>query len=68
MEEAPPFYALSYCWGEEPADQVAQIDGQSFAVSPNLKAGLSSAEIYLKEQVSYLWVDAICIWECYPYW
>ncbi|RYP64543.1 hypothetical protein DL769_006620 [Monosporascus sp. CRB-8-3] len=73
---APPYFALSYCWGTEDQDIPIQVSGQVLHVSP----GLVDAIRRLRElgtadddslpaiasslsgiRVEYVWIDRICI-------
>lgn len=45
-------------------------DGQNMRVTANLYdalAMLAGREVTKLTQHKYVWIDAICIWECYPY-
>lgn len=63
--EAPPYAALSWCWGDLPADRVVFVNGSKFLVNQNLFEALIAVNGYLKKGPStllhYLWADAICI-------
>lgn len=54
----PPYYALSYVWGQEPEIYRAIINGKGIFIRPNLSHALQ--RIRLQGQL-YVWVDALCI-------
>ncbi|KAI4861712.1 HET domain-containing protein [Hypoxylon rubiginosum] len=66
-DDAPPYYALSHCWGTQAQDVPVQADSQPFYVSSDLAAGLHrlrelAAEVsFLSISIKYIWVDKICI-------
>ncbi len=66
------FVALSYTWGEPKFDQSILLDGHQFPVTKNLKQallrlrttpmpGINLPYKAVQPQVSYWWIDAICI-------
>lgn len=55
----PNYIALSYTWGNLPAPQECQCNGSPFYVSLTLFAALRN--IFDDNDVTWLWVDAICI-------
>lgn len=64
LSSAPPFDALSYCWGAETSREVLRIDGLlggDLSVSRSVVAALR--RLRPKEQASKLaiWIDQICI-------
>lgn len=56
----PEFYALSYAWGHEIAEQRALVNGVSSAVGYNLDCALRHIRWGLSRP-KLLWVDALCI-------
>ncbi|KAK2004316.1 HET domain-containing protein [Colletotrichum falcatum] len=61
VEDAPPYEALSYTWGDstdEPRDYI-WLQGYPLPVKPNLEDALRS--LRLPTQVRRLWIDALCI-------
>ncbi|KIV78733.1 hypothetical protein PV11_06349 [Exophiala sideris] len=59
LSEPPPYYALSYCWTQEPATQHVTVNGQSKFIQANLYQALS--RIRLRTGPMHIWTDAICI-------
>jgi hypothetical protein len=59
FKEKPRYEALSYTWGDEPAQGKVLIDGGAISVGPNLMKALLHLREPEDERV--LWVDAICI-------
>ncbi|TVY13033.1 Heterokaryon incompatibility protein 6, OR allele [Lachnellula arida] len=55
LSRAPPYVALSYCWGER-----VYLEDENFGVTPNLKHALQRLRPASGED-RVLWVDAICI-------
>ncbi|OAL05129.1 hypothetical protein IQ06DRAFT_242916, partial [Phaeosphaeriaceae sp. SRC1lsM3a] len=53
------YQAVSYTWGDPPADHVIELNGTSFSVLRNLWAFLHQARA--NRVTGYLWIDAICI-------
>jgi heterokaryon incompatibility protein (HET) len=58
-ENFPEYFALSYCWGTDPAADSITCDGRSFKVTTHLKEALRN--IFQNHACTRLWVDAICI-------
>lgn len=56
--EAPPFAALSYCWGQLSDQVLITVNGLEFSVTANLLSALNRLK---REGVECVWVDAICI-------
>lgn len=58
FEEAPPYKALSYVWGDSSVTEELQCNGKSFMITTNLSLALhqlaSSADMVL-------WIDQLCI-------
>lgn len=61
LDDAPPYWALSYTWGTEQATSELSLDGRTLAIRPNLRAALERIGSRIKDERRYLWVDAICI-------
>jgi hypothetical protein len=53
------YTALSYTWGDAPADCIIELNGQPFHVRRNLWDFLDRAR--KADFVWYLWIDALCI-------
>lgn len=61
-ENAPPYTAVSYTWGDERATKVIYLNGKVFRVRPNLWSCLYYLSLHAKHQPwDYIWADAICI-------
>ncbi|TVY42358.1 Heterokaryon incompatibility protein 6,OR allele [Lachnellula occidentalis] len=60
LSQAPPYVALSYCWGERGSAQRIYLDNELISVTPNLKHALQRLRPSSGEDL-ILWVDAICI-------
>ena len=56
--KAPPFAALSYCWGELSDKVSITVNGLRFPVTANLHLALRRLRA---ERVERVWVDALCI-------
>ncbi|KAL4731098.1 hypothetical protein ACLX1H_000058 [Fusarium chlamydosporum] len=67
LDEAPPFYALSHCWGTQDRNVPVQINEQLVYVTPNLAAGLkvlqnlATDDACFDPPLRYIWIDSICI-------
>ena len=66
LENAPPYHALSYCWGTQKAKKQIDCDGQSLNITPSLHLALQHlGELLPREQQPgsdvWLWIDQICI-------
>ena len=60
LSEPPPYTALSYVWGQEPAIHRALINNENTPIRPNLYYALQ--RIRALQTVSIrLWVDSLCI-------
>lgn len=62
LDQAPVFYALSYCWGAPVAETALKtilLNGSSTKVRPNLYAFLKRAAVCMPHV--WLWVDSLCI-------
>lgn len=58
LYDAPPYAALSYCWGEELNKLFVLVNQQEMAVNSNLHAALLRLR---SRKVNCVWVDAVCI-------
>jgi hypothetical protein len=59
IDGAPPYYAISYTWGD-PADTAEiTINGRPFVVHKNCEYVLQQA--LASKACRYFWVDALCI-------
>lgn len=65
LNEELVYEALSYVWGDEPPSHEIFINSEPFQVRPNLFVALQRMRDASRSRT--LWIDAICIWECYPY-
>lgn len=59
MDTKLPYFALSYVWGTDSADDFVFIDDRQFPIRPNLQAALH--QLRLSEFTGRLWIDALCI-------
>lgn len=67
LDEAPPYYALSHCWGKKEPSAALLLDARVFYVSPDLAAGLQSLQHLVTKESAWenplqqVWIDNICI-------
>ncbi|RGP76930.1 heterokaryon incompatibility [Fusarium longipes] len=67
LNDAPPFYAISHCWGTKAQDTVVQIDGQVLNLTSDLAAGLQVLRKLAIDgsnfdpPLRYIWIDTICV-------
>jgi hypothetical protein len=59
LDDPPPYFALSYTWGDPHPARTVLVSGCEFTVTPNLFAFLQRFR-HAKEP-RLLWVDAVCI-------
>jgi len=59
IDEAPPYEALSYVWGNPNPPDVLLCNGQSTSIGPSLSHALR--RLRYRESTRIVWVDAICI-------
>lgn len=59
LEEAPPYEAVSYSWGDQSKNQYIKCEGHTMAVTANCKSALK--RLCLSCKIRLLWIDAICI-------
>ena len=68
-DNAPPYTAVSYTWGDSAATETLRLNGHEYSVRPNLWSCLYYLAHHLMHgirdahmsRVEFLWVDAICI-------
>ncbi|KAF2677572.1 HET-domain-containing protein, partial [Lentithecium fluviatile CBS 122367] len=64
LDEAPPYTALSYVWGDATVTKTILLDGEPFSVRVNLWNFLMQKRAEgdrANTDSSFLWIDAICI-------
>jgi hypothetical protein len=67
LDEAPPFYAISHCWGTQAHNTNVQVDGQLLHITSDLAAGLKVLqELAINDSdfdppLRYVWIDSICV-------
>ncbi len=61
LDQAPPYVALSYSWGEQSGTQIVLIDSDAMSVTPNLKNALQRLRPQPRNSDEIFWIDAICI-------
>ncbi|PVH88832.1 HET-domain-containing protein [Cadophora sp. DSE1049] len=60
LDDAPPFEALSYCWGSPELDYLISVSGEgALKITSNLVSAL--IRVRHETEVKVLWVDAVCI-------
>lgn len=59
LSEAPNYAAISYTWGEPPADEPIDVDGRRMFVGKNCRHVLWQLQYH--DLFEYYWIDAICI-------
>ncbi|TPX18337.1 uncharacterized protein E0L32_011748 [Thyridium curvatum] len=59
LQDAPPYEALSYTWGQPLITQPIELDSQPFNITVNLESALR--HLRKPSDKRRLWVDAICI-------
>ncbi|PPJ54357.1 hypothetical protein CBER1_07119 [Cercospora berteroae] len=59
LVNAPPFYALSHCWGKAEAAKVITLSGHEFLVRPSLYNFL--VQMASENRRDWFFIDAICI-------
>lgn len=59
LADAPPYYTLSYVWGDATVTTPIQLEGSYFQVTLNLFDALQQLSSKLGEFL--IWIDAICI-------
>jgi len=68
IDEAPPYLALSYCWGKKKAKKDIVCDGKRVRVTTTLFEALEHLYPRMDSgsegSPSYLWIDQLCIDQC----
>ncbi|KAL2068966.1 hypothetical protein VTL71DRAFT_15304 [Oculimacula yallundae] len=59
LDDAPPFEALSYCWGSTELTHSIEVNGKALNITHNLNSAL--LRIRHETETKVLWADAICI-------
>lgn len=59
LKSSPPFYAISYTWGDSTNSEAISVDGTVFFVSRNCHYALWQARLH--DPASLLWIDSVCI-------
>ena len=59
LEDAPPYFALSYVWGSTERVTSLYCNGQVLPITRNLAVALNA--LFYRFEKAYVWVDAICI-------
>lgn len=59
LDQPPPYYALSYAWGDRKSLTPILVDGKPFEVTANLHSAL--VHLTPKTDPVPLWIDALCI-------
>ena len=61
LEDNPEFTALSYVWGDLTDTRTIYLHEVPFPITQNLHAALRSIRSHTPDEMSILWVDALCI-------
>jgi hypothetical protein len=67
LHEAPPYYALSHCWGPQKQNTSIEIGNERLPVCSDLFSGimrlreLAADSSELEPRLDYVWIDNICI-------
>ena len=61
LEDNPEFTALSYVWGDLTDTRTIYLHNVPFPVTKNLHSALRSIRSHTPDEMSILWVDALCI-------
>lgn len=67
LDEAPPYFALSYAWGEQTRNVHMQVNGHMLSVSPSLVDAIQQLQTLaidgaaFDSHVHWVWIDKICI-------
>jgi len=70
IDEAPPYLALSYCWGKKKANKDIVCDGKTIRVTTTLLEALEHLYPRMnsnsEDSPKCLWIDQLCIDQCNP--
>jgi hypothetical protein len=58
LESAPPYEAISYCWGDPDDQEEILCCGQTMYITKSLATGL---KCFRQPEARILWADAVCI-------
>ncbi|KAM3084064.1 hypothetical protein ACMFMF_001421 [Clarireedia jacksonii] len=61
LNDARPYYALSYAWGSKVHPDPIIVNGELFTVTVSLMGALGRLRPSTADEEIFLWVDAICI-------
>lgn len=67
LDEAPPYFALSYAWGVNTRDVRLEVDCQMLFISSSLASAirqiqeLGTDDFISGNRVKWLWIDQVCI-------
>jgi hypothetical protein len=61
LEEAPPYIALSYAWGDGSDSKLILVDSDTVSVTRNLLHALLRLRPERGDEDLVMWIDAICI-------
>src|SRR6266480_522213 len=67
LNDAPPYFCLSYAWGTQKQVVPVQVDDQSLYVTPSLAVAMQRLQELNAEdsasdtRVKWVWIDMICI-------
>lgn len=67
LDAAPPYYTLSYCWGQDLQNIPLTLNDGTILVSPNLSAAINRLKRLAFDDIDetfrmrYIWIDKICI-------
>ena len=61
LDEAPPYQALSYSWGDRSTAFPIKINAGEVAITQNLKLALQRLRPSVSTDQFIIWVDALCI-------
>ena len=59
LSDNPAYEALSYTWGQPIFSEILKTHNGTLRITENLASALRG--LRLKDQIRYLWVDAVCI-------
>ncbi|RYP53629.1 hypothetical protein DL768_001409 [Monosporascus sp. mg162] len=59
VEDPPPYFALSYTWGDPAPCEAVELDGRRLGITANCASALHC--MLRGETQIYIWVDSICI-------